>query len=938
MDVEVAKIVNLEAISIKVNKLEAANVTITGKLNAIEGEFGTLKANVATIDKITVTHTAQINNLEANKASITQLEAVSATIGIVESEVAKIQTLVNGNLTSENIHSLHLTSASVTVENGFIKNAMIENLDVSKVNAGDISTNKFRIKSDDGGIEIVGATQQFKDKNNKVRVQIGRDKNNNFTFSLFDETGVGVLIDHTGIKKGSIANDLIISDMIASDSVGEKQINYTSFVTGFNKDTNTNTIKSTKIMLNNQNQTLDIAFNSIKTQVDTTKALTESHSTTIGIMQGQISTAINNTQIVKDGQTILLKDDYNRTVQTIDSMKNTISSHTSQISGLNSTVSTQGSSINQLKSQIALKVEQTDITTAVNNIEIGGRNLLLNSNFSLSGYWSDWGNPTIREYITSNQKRWCHIKSSGTAQFQGIQQNQFRNGIIIEPNTKYTFSIKIYGEKANQKFSMGIHWKNSISNTIVYQEWKNNYTVNATTSATAEILTLTFTTRDVDIDSFNIMIGTNNSTTVNDIYFTEIKFEKGNKVTDWTPAPEDVDSSISSIDSKITTTNNKVSSIETNLSSITSRVSNVENTTATINGNVTNLQTRMNTAEQKITATAITNTITEQINNGHILVNTSSTKLDKYGFHFIKNNQKLSSLKNGGLYGYNSNNGKFLGSMQPILPTSNSYSSFGFLANGNCDMFQIAYAPSWVNDTENITGAGLTSVFNINFVDKSSAGITKGAYLYTNLNLTGYLAMNGNNIIGANAIGASEFQCNKFYSTNGGKPILMEYLGSELKIYPTVITGKMYPSYNNGLDLGQSTHRYRTVYSVNSLNTSDRSYKENIEYLNSNIGISKLNEDITLLDMHEFIKNDLHLAKYNYIDQKHKEFGFIADDIVCTKVGSKLIIGKKGEYSYSVGSYISVIVGALKTEINIRDNQIKILEERISKLENLVKI
>ena len=201
LDVEVAKIVNLEAISIKVNNLEAANVNITGKLNAIEGEFGTLKANVATIDKITVTHTAQINNLEANKASITQLEAVSATIGIVESEVAKIQTLVNGNLTSENIHSLHLTSASVTVENGFIKNAMIENLDVSKVNAGDISTNKFRIKSDDGGIEIVGATQQFKDKNNKVRVQIGRDKNNNFTFSLFDETGVGVLIDHTGIKK-----------------------------------------------------------------------------------------------------------------------------------------------------------------------------------------------------------------------------------------------------------------------------------------------------------------------------------------------------------------------------------------------------------------------------------------------------------------------------------------------------------------------------------------------------------------------------------------------------------------------------------------------------------------------------------------------------------------------------------------------------------------
>lgn len=926
LDVEVAKIVNLEAISIKVNKLEAANVTITGKLNSIEGEFGTLKANIATIDKITVTHTAQINNLEAKKASIVQLEAVFATIGTVEAEVAKIQTLVNGNLTSENIHSLHLTSASVTVENGFIKNAMIENLDVSKVNAGDISTNKFRIKSDDGGIEIVGATQQFKDKNNKVRVQIGRDKNNNFTFSLFDETGVGVLIDHTGIKKGAIANDLIVSDMIASDSVGEKQINYSSFVTGFNKDANTNTIKSTKIMLNNQNQTLDIAFNSIKTQVDTTKALTESHSTTIGIMQGQISTAINNTQIVKDGQTILLKDDYNRTVQTIDSMKNTISSHTSQISGLNSTVSTQGSSINQLKSQIALKVEQTDITTAVNNMHIGTRNYILKS--------SD-------QYKTVTFSGWQSDISSRTLASMGLKAGDivtFR--FYVKTGSNEILAMLKFG--ADNGSYTEISSISSLNLAGINTVLANNegYVTITCEIPSVSLATGNTTTNPIGqpITNVTFRIRHRTNTLTSTVQYKEAKFEKGNKVTDWTPAPEDVDSSISSIDSKITTTNNKVSSIETNLSSITSRVSNVENTTATINGNVTNLQTRMNTAEQKITATAITNTISEQINNGHILVNTSSTKLDKYGFHFIKNNQKLSSLKNGGLYGYNSNNGKFLGSMQPILPTSNSYSSFGFLANGNCDMFQIAYAPSWVNDTENIAGAGLTSVFNINFVDKSSAGITKGAYLYTNLNLTGYLAMNGNNIIGANAIGASEFQCNKFYSTNGGKPILMEYLGSELKIYPTVITGKMYPSYNNGLDLGQSTHRYRTVYSVNSLNTSDRSYKENIEYLNSNIGISKLNEDITLLDMHEFIKNDLHLAKYNYIDQKHKEFGFIADDIVCTKVGSKLIIGKKGEYSYSVGSYISVIVGALKTEINIRDNQIKILEERISKLENLVKI
>ncbi|HDN2450635.1 TPA: hypothetical protein P1J72_004001, partial [Clostridioides difficile] len=73
------------------------------------------------------------------------------------------------------------------------------------------------------------------------------------------------------------------------------------------------------------------AFNQLKTQADATKSLTESHSTTIGVMQGQITTAINNTQIVKDGQTILLKDDYNRTVQTVNSMNSTIGSHTTKI-------------------------------------------------------------------------------------------------------------------------------------------------------------------------------------------------------------------------------------------------------------------------------------------------------------------------------------------------------------------------------------------------------------------------------------------------------------------------------------------------------------------------------------------------------------------------------------------------------------------------------
>lgn len=45
-------------------------------------------------------------------------------------------------------------------------------------------------------------------------MQAGRDASGNFTFSLFDTTGKGVLIDSTGIKQGAISDGLIVNKML----------------------------------------------------------------------------------------------------------------------------------------------------------------------------------------------------------------------------------------------------------------------------------------------------------------------------------------------------------------------------------------------------------------------------------------------------------------------------------------------------------------------------------------------------------------------------------------------------------------------------------------------------------------------------------------------------------------------------------------------------
>ena len=100
------------------------------------------------------------------------------------------------------------------IDSALIKSAVIQTVTVGDLLSGTISTNKFIIAADDGGIKIQGATQQWSDSNGTIRMQAGRDKNGDFTFCLFDKTGKGVLIDSTGIKPDAIADGLIVDSMV----------------------------------------------------------------------------------------------------------------------------------------------------------------------------------------------------------------------------------------------------------------------------------------------------------------------------------------------------------------------------------------------------------------------------------------------------------------------------------------------------------------------------------------------------------------------------------------------------------------------------------------------------------------------------------------------------------------------------------------------------
>ena len=177
-------------------------------------------------------------------------------------------------------------------------------------------------------------------------------------------------------------------------------------------------------------------------------------------------------------------------------------------------------------------VGQTYVTKSdFDGLEIGGRNLILNSAFKNDRKeWSDWGNPTTREIVSSNGKMWAHIVGN-KQNYQGF--NQWTPAGSIKEGDHITFSARIKGSTANQRFTVGIHWLNS-GNTIISQDW-HTFIVDTTEN----VYTWTVDASGSGCNKLNLMVGVSDPSVIYNVYFTEIMVVKGNKSSDWTPAPED---------------------------------------------------------------------------------------------------------------------------------------------------------------------------------------------------------------------------------------------------------------------------------------------------------------------------------------------------------------------------------------------------------------
>ena len=173
------------------------------------------------------------------------------------------------------------------------------------------------------------------------------------------------------------------------------------------------------------------------------------------------------------------------------------------------------------------KTDANNAQTSINNLEIGGRNLILNSETKpISKYIdaittqtgitvSEWGTKNaIRSYGVCNSNKIFGTLATGSSSPTSASGQAYVHSIYVKNNGETAIYIT----------------SNGIGSSQIIQPGESKRAILYGTGNGSLYLQFNFTGSNLG-DAF-------------DVTYWRPKIEKGNKATDWTPAPEDVDAGI----------------------------------------------------------------------------------------------------------------------------------------------------------------------------------------------------------------------------------------------------------------------------------------------------------------------------------------------------------------------------------------------------------
>lgn len=575
----------------RINTLVSDNTIIKQKLSASEGEFKDIKTKQLEVEEKVTAAEADIKSIKTDKidASIVKsqytktkdFEALRGTVGTLSGDfsIFKNTTTDKLNATDAEIKKLDTDKLNATdaalkfanidfsnigvaamqyfyAQSGLIKDVVVGNQTITGelvgvtikgdlIDGNTIVADKLVIKGEDGlyyKLNTDGMTTEVEQTDfNSINGSVIRAKS--ITASkmdvkdlvAFDATIAGFKIDNTAIH--SIGKESAISSVrgIYLSKDGQMAVGDSEHYIKYYKDTDGNyklAISAESVTLST-GKTIEETVNNIQTKVDSFDNLSKNV-----YRRNEVDTKISQT---KEAIELSASNIYQRQ----DAMGNYY------------TVS---------QTDAAIKARGDAIELKVNGIQVGGRNLLQESgNFASFSKWKKYGSSAsqILEVVTEDGYKIMHTFGN-SSQMKMIYQ--------LEWGTEYAYhAVMKFANAGSFDNHVPLHYwiyKTNISNTMSASNGAHNIeSINVyecdsgktVTSIAANVwyhIVCVFKTifkpsdykyvlfRPFIYDSGSIVGGNK------EYWLRWIKLEKGNKPTDWTPAPEDVDNSISTVDSK----------------------------------------------------------------------------------------------------------------------------------------------------------------------------------------------------------------------------------------------------------------------------------------------------------------------------------------------------------------------------------------------------